>query len=242
MEPRCNYCDFFGEKYHCNNCKIFNGARRHVPREITCSLDELVDYVENTENIEDIEERFGLGDYIYIETYTGEKLKCVIIDYGKDIIASSGETAKVSFGIFNIDGYYQMNTTDTNEGGYSASLGRVRMGRFYQVMPQKLKDHIKPVVKKSSIGSSKTDLVCTEDKLWMFSEVEILGINYYSIPGEGEQYEYFKNEDNRRFNGYKWLRSANSGNSSYFCSVSAGGNADWSYASNACGVALGFCV
>lgn len=243
MEAKCNYCDFFGEKYHCNNCKIFNGARNRTPQEITCSLTEFVEYIEKTNNIEDIEEKFGIGDYIYIEAYTGEKFKVVILDYGKDRIAgANGITAKVTLGIMDVDGYFQMNLENTNAGGYAASLGRARMDRFYRILPKKLREHIQTVEKKSSAGSRSMEILSTEDKVWMFSEVEILGTNSYSVRGEGEQYEYFKRQENRCFNKYFWLRSPSYNSSNYFIIVNSDG--DW-YNDNASfsrGVAFGFCL
>lgn len=243
MEPKCNYCDFFGEKYHCNNCKIFNGARNRTPQEITCSLTEFVEYIEKTNNIEDIEEKFGIGDYIYIEAYTGEKFKVIILDYGKDRIAgANGITAKVTLGIMDVDGYFQMNLENTNAGGYAASLGRARMDRFYRILPKELREHIQTVEKKSSAGSRSTEILSTEDKVWMFSEIEILGTNSYSVRGEGEQYEYFKKQENRYFNKYIWLRSPNYSYGSSFVFVSSNGGWNDYNASNSYGVAFGFCL
>lgn len=243
MEPKCNYCDFFGEKYHCNNCKIFNGARSHAPQEITCSLAEFVEYIETTDNVNDIEEKFGIGDYIYVEAYTGEIFKVVVLDYGKDIIArTNGVTAKVTLGVMNVDGCFQMNLENTNAGGYAASLGRARMDRFYRILPEELREHIQTVDKKSSAGSRSTEILSTEDKVWMFSEVEILGTNSYSVRGEGEQYEYFKKPENRYFNRYTWLRSPYYNNGTGFCYVVYDGYASSNYASSSNGVAFGFCL
>lgn len=243
MEAKCNYCDFFGEKYHCNNCKIFNGARNRTPQEITCSLMEFVEYIEKTNNIEDIEEKFGIGDYIYIKAYTGEKFKVIILDYGKDRIAgANGITAKVTLGIMDVDGYFQMNLENTNAGGYATSLGRARMDRFYRILPKELREHIQTVEKKSSAGSRSTEILSTEDKVWMFSEIEILGTNSYSVRGEGEQYEYFKKQENRYFNKYIWLRSPYFNGSSSFIFVGSSGAWGYGGADASRGVAFGFCL
>lgn len=240
MEPKCNYCDFFGEKYHCHNCKVFNGAREHVPQEITCSLEKFVQMIENEDNLDEI---YEVGDYINIETYTGERLKIVVLDHNKDVISNTnGKTAKISLGVLDSDGYFTMNSEITNAGGWSESLMRRRMERFFRIMPEPLKSHIVPVVKKTSVGSRRDEIVCTDDKLFLFSEVEIFGSNTYSFAGEGEQYEYFKSEDNRRFKRYTWLRSPFCNSSNYFCYVSNFGYCNSNGAVIAYGVAFGFCL
>lgn len=240
MEPKCNYCDFFGEKYHCHNCKVFNGAREHVPQEITCSLEEFIQTIETENNVDEI---YEVGDYMYIEAYTGEKLKIVVLDHNKDIMSNSnGKSAKISLGILDTDGIFTMNSESTNAGGWSESLMRRRMERFFRIMPEPLKTHIVPVVKKTSAGSRSDEIVCTDDKLFLFSEVEILGSNTYSFGGEGEQYEYFKAEDNRRFKRYTWLRSPYYYDSRTFCYVNYGGLSNYDNAILTHGVAFGFCL
>ena len=240
MEPKCNYCDFFGEKYHCHNCKVFNGAREHVPQEITCSLEEFVQTIENEDNLDEI---YEVGDYIYIEAYTGEKFKVVVLDHNKDIIANANDkTAKISLGILDVDGYFSMNHESTNEGGWTESQMRRRMEKFFRILPEPLKSHIIPVVKKTSVGSRSNSIDYTADKLFLFSEVEIFGSNTYSFAGEGEQYEYFKSEDNRRFKRYLWLRSPYYSFSSYFCYVDNSGVSDGYGAYSTIGVAFGFCL
>lgn len=240
MELKCNYCDFFGEKYHCHNCRIFNGAREHVPQEITCSIEEFVQTIENEERLDEV---YEVGDYIYIETYTGEKLKVVVLDHNKDIIANAnGKTAKISLGILDVDGYFQMNPESTNEGGWTASQMRRRMEKFFRILPEPLKSHIIPVIKKTSVGSRSDSIDCTTDKLFLFSEVEFFGATSHSFSGEGEQYEYFKSAENRRLKRYTWLRSPYYGNSYTFCYVVSGGNSNYYGADDTYGVAFGFCI
>lgn len=240
MEPKCNYCDFFGEKYHCHNCRIFNGAREHVPQEIACSIEEFIQTIENEEHLDEV---YEVGDYIYVEAYTGEKLKVVVLDHNKDIIANAnGKTAKISLGILDVDGYFQMNPESTNEGGWTASQMRRRMEKFFRILPEPLKSHIIPVVKKTSVGSRSDSIDCTTDKLFLFSEVEFFGTTSYSFPGEGEQYEYFKSAENRRLKRYTWLRSPYYNYSSNFCCVYGNGNSNDSGAGYTSGVAFGFCL
>ena len=86
------------------------------------------------------------------------------------------------------------------------------------------------------------EILSTEDKVWMFSEVEILGTNSYSVRGEGEQYEYFKRQENRCFNKYIWLRSPYYNNSTTFCYVDNNGNVNYNSANNSSGVVFCFCL
>lgn len=240
MEPKCNYCDFFGEKYHCHNCRIFNGAREHVPQEITCSIEEFVQTIENEEHLDEI---YEVGDYIYIEAYTGEKLKVVVLDHNKDIIANAnGKTAKISLGILDIDGSFSMNPEGTNEGGWTESQMRRRMEKFFRILPESLKSHIVPVVKQTSVGSRSNSIDYTADKLFLFSEIEFFGTVSYSFPGEGEQYEYFKSPENRRLKRYTWRRSPYYGSSVIFCCVISNGYSDYNGANFTLGVAFGFCL
>lgn len=239
MEPKCNYCDFFGEKYHCNNCKIFNQANSHTPQEITCSLKELIGFIENTESVEEIEEKYGIGDYIFIETISKEKLKCVILDYGKDTIAESNNAkAKVTFGVLESQDRTIMNYGASNAGGYAQSLGKIHTDRFYQLMPSQLKKHILSVVKKASNGCASRELTAEALKVWMFSEIEIFGYNYFSAPMEGEQYEYFKKDESKRRLLASWLRSPCIGNERNFCKT----DGTYGSANNAYGLIFGFCI
>lgn len=239
MEAKCNLCEIFGEKIHCHNCKIFNNAREHAPQEITCSLEEFVEYIENSD---DVSERYGVGDYKTITLYTGEEVKMVILDLGRDQL-SSGGTAKVSLGILEMDGLYDMNPRETNAGGWRDSAMRQRMERIFRLLPPILQAHIKPVVKHTSAGQCDTEIVATIDKLFLFSEVEIRGKIDYSYPGEDTQYDYFKVAINRHFNHYIWLRSPNAGGTGSFVALTVGGvGIGISGVSNSYGIAFGFCI
>ena len=238
MEAKCNLCEVFGEKIHCHNCKIFNNAREHAPQEITCSLEEFVEYIENND---DISERYGAGDYKTITLYTGEEVKMVILDLGRDQLASGG-TAKVSLGILEMEGLYNMNPRDTNAGSWRDSAMRKRMERIFKLLPPILQAHIKPVVKHTSAGQGNAEIIATTDKLFLFSEVEIRGKTDYSYPGEDTQYDYFKAAINRQFSNYKWLRSPYYSHSYAFCCIYDAGSSGGNNAGNSTGVAFGFCI
>ena len=182
MEAKCSFCDLFGEKPHCHNCKIFKKTKTHVPQEIDCSLEELVEYI-NTH--EDVTERFGVGDYKTIELYTGEKVKMILLDTDKDDLAEGEGNAKTTFGILTYDGLFRINKENTNRTSWKDCEMRTRMERIFRLLPEIIRNNIKPVVKRTSAGGGSREIIMTTDKCFLFSEVEIRGEVQYSRPGEG---------------------------------------------------------
>ena len=80
----------------------------------------------------------------------------------------------------------------------------------------------------------------------MLSEVEIFGSTRYSAAGEGTQYAYYKagNSKVKNVSGSAfawWERSPRASDSTRFCLVNSGGNANGYLASGVSGVAFGFC-
>lgn len=239
MEAKCSFCELFGEKPHCHNCKIFKKTKTHAPQEIDCSLEEVVEYI-NTHD--DVTERFGVGDYKTIELYTGETVKIILLDTDKDKLAKGEGNAKTTFGILVCDGLFRMNKENTNRTSWKDCEMRTRMERILRLLPEVIRNNIKPVLKKTSAGGGSRDIITTTDKCFLFSEVEIRGEVQYSRPGEGEQYEYFVSDEGRNFDDYKWLRSPCYYGSSAFCCVSSSGRSGNYCACYSLGVAFGFCI
>ena len=239
MEAKCSFCELFGEKPHCHNCKIFKKTKTHAPQEIDCSLEEVVEYI-NTHD--DVTERFGVGDYKTIELYTGETVKIILLDTDKDKLAKGEGNAKTTFGILVCDGLFRMNKENTNRTSWKDCEMRTRMERILRLLPEVIRNNIKPVLKKTSAGGGSRDIITTTDKCFLFSEVEIRGEVQYSRPGEGEQYEYFVSDEGRNFDDYKWLRSPCCNYSNFFCYVASSGFSGISIAGDSIGVAFGFCI
>ena len=239
MEAKCSFCELFGEKPHCHNCKIFKKTKTHAPQEIDCSLEEVVEYI-NTHD--DVTERFGVGDYKTIELYTGETVKIILLDTDKDKLAEGEGNAKTTFGILVCDGLFRMNKENTNRTSWKDCEMRTRMERILRLLPEVIRNNIKPVLKKTSAGGGSRDIITTTDKCFLFSEVEIRGEVQYSRPGEGEQYEYFVSDEGRNFDDYKWLRSPYYNISGCFCYVSSFGYSGIYFAYISIGVAFGFCI
>ena len=141
----------------------------------------------------------------------------------------------------------KMNSSNTNAGGWtSCAMRSTHLPAILALMPTEVKSGIREVNKLTSAGSKSSTINTTADKLFFLSEVEIFGANSWSMAGEGTQYDYYKagNSKVKKQNGSAaawWERSPYGGNSTYFCLVFSGGNANNNPASNANGVAFAFC-
>ena len=215
---------------------------------------------------------FKVGDYKTVELITGEKIEVVILGFNHDVLSGTDadKTAPITFGMRGVlDGWYEMNDSNTNRGGWRDSKMRtVYMERFYTLLPADLQALIKPVVKLTGTGGGGNDIASTDDKLFLLSDVEVTGDegNYADGAAEGEQYDYFKrlaaadtdDEDDEdeptydrekaiklRSNGGScawWLRSPDVSDTADFRCVSDDGGITVSGANYTSGVSFGFCI
>lgn len=178
----------------------------------------------------------------------GTNYEVQIIGFNHDDKVSGGKAA-YSFQLVDcLNQTQQMNTSNTNTGGWNGSAMRGRMSTYKSQLPATLRNVIKTVKKKSGTGGgSSSGTQQTNDDLFLLSEIEIFGTTTYSVAGEGTQYEWYKAGNSRikKVNGSAndwWERSPRSGNTNRFCSVNSSGSANYSYANNGSGVSFGFCV
>ena len=143
---------------------------------------------------------------------------------------------------------FEMNGEYTNDGGWEkCKMRNEYMNRLFKLLPTELQSVIAVVDKNTSIGNESEELKTTQDKLFLLSQSEVFGNSSYSVDGEGEQYEYFKDQENRiaHRNGssdWWWLRSPNVASSTSFCDVSSGGRATYAGAGGSYGVRPAFCL
>lgn len=142
----------------------------------------------------------------------------------------------------------QMNTTDTNVGGWNACVMREWLnGVFYQSLPDELRAVISPRTFKTSIGNQQTALQEAVDNIWLPKEWEVFGTKTYAAATEHTtdtaQFPIYAVETNRvktygnaGGSAYWWLSSPCAGYATYFCLVSTTGGAYDGYASVAGGV------
>ena len=178
----------------------------------------------------------------------GTNYEVQIIGFNHDDKVSGGKAA-YSFQLVDcLNQTQQMNTSNTNTGGWNGSAMRGRMSTYKSQLPAALRNVIKTVKKKSGTGGgSSSGTQQTNDDLFLLSEIEIFGTTTYSVAGEGTQYEWYKAGNSRikKVNGSAntwWERSPYSGDASFFCGVGSSGNAAYSAAGNSNGVSFGFCV
>ena len=178
----------------------------------------------------------------------GTNYEVQIIGFNHDDKVSGGKAA-YSFQLVDcLNQTQQMNTSNTNTGGWNDSAMRGRMSTYKSQLPAALRNVIKTVKKKSGTGGgSSSGTQQTNDDLFLLSEIEIFGTTTYSVAGEGTQYEWYKAGNSRikKVNGsadYWWGRSPYSGNASGFCRVYSSGAATSYGADGSYGVSFGFCV
>lgn len=178
----------------------------------------------------------------------GTNYEVQIIGFNHDDKVSGGKAA-YSFQLVDcLNQTQQMNTSNTNTGGWNGSAMRGRMSTYKSQLPAALRNVIKTVKKKSGTGGgSSSGTQQTNDDLFLLSEIEIFGTTTYSVAGEGTQYEWYKAGNSRikKVNGSAnswWERSPRSGSAGNFCYVNGSGNAGYNYAGSSYGVSFGFCV
>lgn len=178
----------------------------------------------------------------------GTNYEVQIIGFNHDDKVSGGKAA-YSFQLVDcLNQAQQMNTSNTNTGGWNGSAMRGRMSTYKSQLPAALRNVIKTVKKKSGTGGgSSSGTQQTNDDLFLLSEIEIFGTTTYSVAGEGTQYEWYKAGNSRikKVNGSAnrwWERSPHSGNTNFFCRVDSSGGASANAADDSRGVSFGFCV
>lgn len=145
----------------------------------------------------------------------------------------------------------KMNATDTNSGGYGASvMYTTTLPRMADALPAYLRNMLIafPVL-SSAGGQSGTINTVTGNLLALRSEIEVLGTIARSMAGEGSLIPYYATSANRSkgrvaYSGnYAWLLRSpySSGNSSY-ASVTSAGAGSTRNASTACGLAPFGCI
>ena len=163
-------------------------------------------------------------------------------------------------------GYFVMNSSDTNSGGWASSQMRTNIcgtslssysGTIIAVIPAALRAVLKSVTKytdNTGGGSTAASAVtATTDYFFLLSEYEVFGSISNANKNEASkqaQYAYYSAGNSKikyKHNGtstaaYWWLRSPCARYSYEFVYVSFSGTGNYYYANNSFGFAPGFCV
>ena len=144
---------------------------------------------------------FSAGDEKTIELTTGEQVTLIILGFNHDDLSDGTGKSSITLGLKNaLTTNYPMNTELTNSGGWGATVMRTStLQTVYGQLPTELKGLIKSVNKLTARRDLSGEIEVTSDKLFLFSQEEVMGTHMEdvmgnnSFPGEGKQYEYFKN-------------------------------------------------
>ena len=164
-------------------------------------------------------------------------------------------------------GYFVMNASNTNSGGWKSSQMRTNIcgtslssysGTIIAVIPAALRAVLKSVTKYTDNtanggGSTASYVTATTDYFFLLSEFEVFGSISYGNTNEKNkqaQYAYYSAGNSKikyKHNGTStaagwWLRSPYASSSYRFVYVSTGGTVDAGYAYLSLGFAPGFCV
>lgn len=145
-------------------------------------------------------------------TINGADHEVIIIGFNHDTRTDNGQKAGITFQLNSSYTKQQMNSTNTNSGGWANCKMRTEIlpSIFYQ-----LENSLQQViVQVDKIAGTNT----VSDKLFLLSEYEAIGRKYKSAVNEGTKYNYY--DSNSKFNksgGNWWLRSVPSSNTTSFC-------------------------
>lgn len=185
---------------------------------------------------------------------SGTSIPFMIYAFFHDIIASTGEKARFTFGMCNCMASTRvMNSSGTNAGGWPSTAMKTYLDETVKSgLPSDLKAVVKKVKKYTCSQGDSADgyippIEITQDELFLFSETEVFGAARYSAEGQGEQYPIFTNASSRikkvgTSASRWWLRSPYATNTSSFVLVNTDGSVYSYSAAYAFGVAFGFCI
>lgn len=162
-------------------------------------------------------------------------------------------------------GYFSMNSSNTNSGGWSSSQMRSLLGtslssyseKFIGALPSALRSVLKSVTKYTdntgNRSTSAANVTETTDYLFLLAEYEVFGnISYANTNESAKQAQYayysagnskikYKHTDTETAANW-WLRSPNTSYPASFVLVSTSGSVNYASAHYSIGVAPGFCV
>ena len=150
--------------------------------------------------------------------------------------------------------WFNMNNTNTNSGGWQASLMRKNvMPLIKAAFPADLQAVIKPSTIFTTQRTGNGACTATEDDVFLLAEFEVFGARTYASsqePNYLKQYAYYSAGNSKakyRYNdtnvaAYWWERSPSSSGSYGFCNVITNGSADYRDAYYSYGVSPAFKV
>lgn len=192
-------------------------------------------------------------------TITDTSIIFRVFGYNHFKISDTNDFANVVFGMKGLlNAYRQMNSGNTNSGGFDSSAMKTWLnGTMLNNLSKPWQQLIKTVDVLASQGGTSHTILTSRCKLFLFSDAEVgfnTSVSPYSLEVDAnaatKQFPIFTDNNSRIKKtangtgsaGIWWLRSATASDSSSFENVYITGSANNNVASDSYGVCFGFCI
>lgn len=181
-------------------------------------------------------------------TFTsGDEFKVVLNDTNQTELTYQCEINKYGLGEVDfipktIYVYKQHHTSNTNAGGWNGSDIRTYLNNvFFNMLPSDLQNNISEKRVATSKGTSDNVIVFSQDKIWIPTEVEVLGATSHGASMENAYNVHystiFDTQAHRQRGNYWWTASPDISNGGNFCFIYPDGSSPYTNgASNGWGV------
>ena len=194
-----------------------------------------------------VPDTWSVGDQMTM-TIDGTDYAIDIIGKNHDDYSDGSGKAPLTFQLHDCyETKYAMNEGNTNGGSWHSSMMcTTHLVDIFKLLPVMVRNNIREVTKKTSKGSTQSTLISSDNKLFLLSEIEILGTRGgNSYAGEGSRYDYYLNGGSviKHINSNPtkwWTRSPTNGTGS-FVTIVENGMATSNGASTFNAVSFAFC-
>lgn len=200
--------------------------------------------------------QFVIGDFEHddLRTPINGHSKAAVTLLQKDCLMDAANASNPVNGSEDTERGY-INELSTTAGGWNECPRRAWCNNtYFTALPTIWQSMVKSVKKKASGGNTQTSIDITIDKVFLAAEIEIFGLTKYSAPGEGTQYQYYKNATANRYKLPRFSSDSGSVTSSYyerspsvrsiseFCILDRMGGANTEYANDRRAIAPCLCI
>lgn len=200
--------------------------------------------------------QFVIGDFEHddLRTPINGHSKAAVTLLQKDCLMDAANASNPVNGSEDTERGY-INELGTTAGGWNECPRRAWCNNtYFTALPTIWQSMVKSVKKKASGGNTQTSIDITIDKVFLAAEIEIFGLTKYSAPGEGTQYQYYKNATANRYKLPRFSSDSGSVTSSYyerspsvrsiseFCILDRMGGANTEYANDRRAIAPCLCI
>jgi peptidoglycan hydrolase CwlO-like protein len=143
-------------------------------------------------------EFYNIGDTKDIVLSTSEVITVRILGFDHDNLSDGSGKAGITLGMTHVmaDTYHILESPTSNSpslGNWSNTLihKHTLPNVIFPSLPIELRNAIKSINKNTLVKRPSTAVITTEERLFLFSERELSGVNIAPKNNDGEQYEYW---------------------------------------------------